>query len=638
MKINLAFSTQDQTVAFAGEELARYLNRMLYGRVSKNEPQGADLTISLQAAGEASGQANADGRDSFSVEIRKEGGKIEGSSPRGLLLAVYDYLHALGCRFLAPGAQYEVIPSVQWDELYVSYQKTASFKHRGACIEGGNSVENILDFVDWLPKIGCNAFFLQFMVPYTFLARWYQHENNPLLKPEDYTLEDAMRDTAVIEAAMERRGLMLHKVGHGWTGETLGFSTVTWKENDAVLTEQQRRMTAQINGVRDLYYKVPLNTNLCYSDPEARSAFISTIVEYACRHKEVEYLHIWLADANNNICECEACQKTTLSDQYIDILNEVDEILTARGVDTKLVFLLYQELLWPPLTEKLKHPERFVLMFAPISRTFESSYDIGDTGAEIPPYHRNRIKLPTKLSENLAFLKGWQSLFTGDSFIYDYHLGRAHYGDWGYIHIAKIGSEDIKKLHQLGLDGMINCQELRVCMPNALPNYVMARTLFQEDANFSDIVNEYYQAAYGEGYEQVLSYLAEISALCSCDYFNGKGERINPDIAHRMRDLLRLADSFAPVIASHCTDGQWKTPFWRILDYHRQYVLHLARTLYELASGNEKTALDCWNAFCTLIQEKETEFQEILDVYRVIEVSHNYTGFRAIEKKFAAEN
>ena len=638
MNIHPIFSNEDQTVSFAAEELARYLNRMLRGEVRKGGTQDADLEISLDVSADDPAWAEAEGRDSFSVEIRKEkeGGRITGNSPRAVLLGVYDYLHTLGCRFLAPGAQYETVPCVKPEELYVSYRKTASFKHRGVCIEGGNSLENILDFVDWLPKIGCNAFFLQFMVPYTFLARWYQHENNPLLKPEDYSLEDAERDTAKIERAMEQRGLMLHKVGHGWTGETLGFSTVAWKEDDAVLTEKQKSMVAQIGGVRDLYYKVPLNTNLCYSNPEARSAFIAKIADYACQHREVEFLHIWLADANNNICECEECRKTTVSDQYIDILNEVDEILTARGVDTKLVFLLYQELLWPPLKEKLKNPDRFVLMFAPISRTFEASYEIGDTDAQIPPYVRNRIKLPTKLSENLAFLKGWQSLFSGDSFIYDYHLGRAHYGDMGYVHISRIGSEDIKKLHQLGLDGMINCQELRVCMPNALPNYVMGHTLFREDADFSDIVREYYQAAYGEGYEQVLSYLTELSSLCSCDYFNGKSARTDPEMARRMRSVLDLAEAFAPVIEAHRTDGRWQTPFWRILDYHRQYVLSLGQTLYELASGNEKTALDDWNGFCSLIRQKETEFQEVLDVYRVIEVSHNYTGFRNIERKMNA--
>ena len=87
------------------------------------------------------------------------------------------------------------------------------------------------------------------------------------------------------------------------------------------------------------------------------------------------------------------------------------------------------------------------------------------------------------VTENLAFLRGWQRLFHGDSFVYDYPLGRAHYGDFGYVHIARVISSDIKQLHKMGLDGYISCQELRVSSPNALPNYVMGYTLFDESAD-----------------------------------------------------------------------------------------------------------------------------------------------------------
>ena len=95
------------------------------------------------------------------------------------------------------------------------------------------------------------------------------------------------------------------------------------------------------------------------------------MVSYARANKNVDYLHFWLADEYNNICECDECAKTTLSDQYVEILNGIDEALTAEKLETKVVFLLYQELLYAPLQAKLRNPARFCLMFAPISRTFE---------------------------------------------------------------------------------------------------------------------------------------------------------------------------------------------------------------------------------------------------------------------------
>ena len=59
----------------------------------------------------------------------------------------------------------------------------------------------------------------------------------------------------------------------------------------------------------------------------------------------MDYLHVWLADTHNNLCECEDCCKTTLSDQYVELLNEIDRRLTQEGLKTRIVFLLYQELL-----------------------------------------------------------------------------------------------------------------------------------------------------------------------------------------------------------------------------------------------------------------------------------------------------
>lgn len=54
---------------------------------------------------------------------------------------------------------------------------------------GADSFENILDFIDWLPKIGMNSFFIQFENPYSFLKRWYEHEFNPYLNKEQFSNE-----------------------------------------------------------------------------------------------------------------------------------------------------------------------------------------------------------------------------------------------------------------------------------------------------------------------------------------------------------------------------------------------------------------------------------------------------------------
>lgn len=617
MKIKIVCAPDmPEPVGFAAAELSVYLGQMLVG---ERGVVTIDLAIKTDKGNDLS--------DWFAVEMEKEGGTISGNSGRGVLLGVYDYLRCLGCRFLAPGRTHEVVPVISREVLAMTYEHQASFHHRGVCIEGADSRENVLDFIDWLPKVGYNSFFLQFKTPYIFYARWYQHKGNPLRDPEPFCSVDAFAWMEEAEREMKRRGLLLHKVGHGWTGEVLGCEAQSWDTVPEPLAENKRPLAAQVNGIRDLYKGVPANTNLCFHRRDAVDAFAALVTDYARTHSNVDYLHIWLADAYNNVCECEDCQQTTPTDQYVGLLNEIDHRLVAEGLNTKIVFLLYQELLWPPIHAQLDNPERFILMFAPISRTFEHSYQEEKKLPDPPPYERNHITLPTSLSENLAFLRGWQEQFRGDSFVYDYPLGRAHYGDLGYVKLARVISGDVKRLRTLELNGYISCQELRAGLPNFFPNYVLGRTLMDESADVNDLMSEYFSAAYGEDWPTVSDFLFRLSSLSSTDYVNGKGARVDEDIATRMEAVRELCLDFAPTLDAHRGPNGWATPFWDVLNYHREYALKLSRALRCLALGDETKAGESWSAFRKLICEKELDFQLWLDVYRVLEVTENYTGF-----------
>lgn len=655
-----------ETIQFAAQELEKYLKSMLV----QMPEDGWEISLCVDRGIFSTGGKKlqkSPQADAFRVELGKCGGRMTGSNDRSVLLAVYDYLHRLGCRFLVPKKEFEIIPHISKEQLETAYEKRASFRHRGVCIEGADSLENILDYVDWLPKAGFNSFFLQFKNPYAFLARWYRHEGNPYAASEIYTAAEAERDMVLIETEVKKRGLMLHKAGHGWTGEVLGFQTVSWETEERKtgayaaleLSEgsehsmPENRMPksrsgvpqqesiclrmAMIDGHRQLFHGVPANTNLCYHNTEAAEAFISLVADYAQKNPYADYVHVWLADEYNNLCECKDCRSTTLADQYVDLLNEIDKRLTQKNINTRIVFLLYQELLWPPKESRIKNPDRFVLMFAPISRTFEKSYDLPKEAlsmqpVKLPVFIRNQITLPSGLAENLAFLKGWQTVFQGDSFIYDYPLGRAHYGDFGYVHIAKVIHSDIQKLEQMGLHGYISCQELRAAFPNALPNYMMGRTLFSKEVSAEAVMEEYFQACYGKDWEWVLAYLSKLSLLSSCDYVNGKGERIDAETAERMQRIKEHCIGCADMIRAHQSpDGVWESIFWQILEYHRKYVILFAEALKQLALGNQPQA-DCgWKKLRDEICIHEPEYQPFLDVYRILEVTKKYTGFCAGE-------
>ena len=605
-----------ECAAFAAAELTSYLTRMLAS------DEGAwSAVLSVRPGGPAE-------PDWFSVKLTPEVGHITGNSGRAVLLGAYDLLRRLGCRFLAPGRENEIVPVICREDLALDYEHQASFYHRGVCIEGANSRENVLNFIDWLPKVGFNSFFLQFKIPYTFYARWYHHEKNPLRQRSPYSLSDAAADMEDAERELRRRGLLLHKVGHGWTGEVLGYETASWKETRP-LAEEKRPFAALVNGRRELYRNIPADTNLCLSNPDAAKQFEDLVVEYAKNNPNVDYLHIWLADEYNNVCECGRCRRTTPSDQYVALLNRIDRRLTAEGLGTtRLVFLLYQELLWPPVRERLQNPDRFVLMFAPISRIFGESYRLGNGPARyLPSYVRNRIALPVDLEENLAFLRGWQAQFHGDSFVYDYPLGRAHYGDFGYLHISRVIHEDVGKLDQLGLNGYLSCQELRAGLPNTLPNYVMGRVLLDREASFEEIVEEYFSAAYGPGRELAKECLLELSNLQMCDYLNGKGPRRDARMAERLEQIEACCVRFRAELSRRVPDGNpVQERFWTRLGYHLEYAELLAWAMSCLARSETARSKEAWAAMREFICRGEEKFRPWLDVYRVLEVTEKYTG------------
>lgn len=605
------------SLLFASQELERYLHRV-FPRICFT--QNTDAKILLKVEPQA-------GNDHYVIDLSPEGGSIIGSNARSVLLGVYRCLWFYGCRFLAPGAQHEHIPQRDESQLpRIFSNETASLYHRGVCIEGANSVQNILDFVDWLPKVGYNSFFLQFHLPYTFMRRWYGHELNALLPAEPFTREDAERETERIQKEIFRRGLLLHKVGHGWTGRILGFSQGDWKAADTALSPEKQELCAEIAGRRELWHGVPMNTNLCYSNPKAVEEFSNQVLDYCKEHPTMDYVHVWLADTFNNICECKACQNQLPTDQYIHLLNVIDQKLTANGLNTRIVFLLYLELLWPPKEERLANPDRFVLMFAPISRTFQESYSLEGIPDEVPEYHRNKVTLPTSLRENLAFLKGWQKVFNGQGFVYDYPLGRAHYGDPGYYHIASIISQDLKKINEMGLDGYISCQELRENMPNSLPNYVMGRTLFDTSLDFEDLCAEYFEATYGPDWQKAQGYLRALSSHAVCDYFNGNGPRKNEWAADQMQKLQDLMQNHYPE-TDRAILPEVQQRFWQYLHYHRSYGLLLAQALEQLTLGHEQNAQQIWLRFQQYVSKHEPLYQPCLDVYRITEVTANYTGF-----------
>ncbi|EJX10136.1 hypothetical protein EVA_01751, partial [gut metagenome] len=555
----------EPVVQFAARELVRYLQMtntdcFIESSITQSNSTSPKVVccvglISNLVENVALSLENPDLDDGIYIDATNNRILIAGTNPRSALIAVYRFLYELGFRWLRPGTEGVYLPKrICLEGLVLHLQETASYRHRGVCIEGASSVENLMDMIDWLPKIGCNSYFLQFEDATVFLNRWYAHVNNPYLASETKTPQQTKEMTDILISEIKKRGLLLHAMGHGWTTKCMGLQDSGWEKSSS--DQAINWMLAQVKGTRGLYGGIPTNTNLCYSSPRVQDRFAQVVVDYIVHHPDVDYLHVWLADLYNNQCECDQCRTLPPTDWYVRILNRIDRELQARGISTRIVVLAYQELLWPPETERLLNPDRFVLMFAPISRSFEKSCCQMERIPDIPPYQRNQITLPERLEENVAFLQQWKKRFSGDSFDYDYHLGRAHYGDPGYEKIASVLAQDIRYLKELGLNGLILCQEQRISFPTALPNYVGGLLLWNSALDYEAIARDYYIHCFGDSWYGCRRYLEAVSDAFNMDFWNGKQNVDTAQALEKLESFLQKLPALTGPVFFSQTSGQ----------------------------------------------------------------------------------
>ncbi|MHB9034422.1 MAG: DUF4838 domain-containing protein [Anaerolineae bacterium] len=552
--------------------------------------------------------------DAFAVDVTAGHGVILGGNAHSVLMGAYQLLAAAGCRWVRPGKDGEYIPQGSLDDLTLRKSEAASYRHRGICIEGACSYENIADIIDWAPKVGYNAYFTQFRESYTFFERWYSHRGNPNVAPEPFNVEMARDMLKHAQAEIAKRGMVYHAVGHGWTCEPLGIAGLGWDSKVYEVSPEVQSYLAEVNGVRAIWNGVPLNTNLCYSNPQVRKLIVESIADYAAANLNVDVIHFWLADDSNNQCECENCRKARPSDFYVQMLNELDAVMSSRGLATRIVFLIYVDLLWPPEKQRLINSERFILMFAPITRSYSSPFSTEGKLPEIPPYNRNKLKFPKNVSENVAFLRGWQASFDGDSFDFDYHLMWDHFNDPSYTSTAQILGEDAVRLHNIGLNGYMSCQLQRIFFPTALPMVVLGQKLVNTKASFEDIAVDYYTAAYGEAGKQVKSYLESLSVLFSPRYLRGELPMVNPQVAEGLAKIKTVVQAFQPVIAANRNlANHTQAKSWEYLAIHAEYCLKLAEAQLARARGENEQAKAAWQELTAYMWDQEPVLQPVFD-------------------------
>ena len=616
----------DHVIDFAAEELKKYLRMMM--------PHCNEIPISYEPGAKDGFRLGLledfglpfEGEDPvlddvIHVDTEGSGGILAGSNMRSVLFAVYRMLRENGCRWLYPGVDGEYIPAREIGT--VRYHKLADHRFRGHCNEGAESQQAMLDTIDFYAKLEINVYMLEFDIPFNYYDRYYSHpfneENRP---PEPVSHRQISQWKRQCEAEIAKRGLQFHDMGHGWTAEPFGLSTLSgWTASYQEITAQQREHIAMLGGVRELFGGVAMNTNLCMSNPKTRTIMAKSIVDYAKNHRNVDYLHVWLADGKRNHCECEACQKARPSDFYLMIMNEVDELLTQAGLDTRIVFIAYVDTMFAPRAVEIRNPRRFSLLYAPITRSYCASIRSDSVIPEPPEYQRNQWEIPKSTEENLAFLRDWQKNFTGPGFSYEYHFWKHQCNDPSGLYIARRIYEDIRSLKYMNLSGYVEDGSQRSFFPNGFAMYIYAETLMNRDCDFDAVAKDYFSHAYGEDWPQVLQQLRRLQDTLPFPFMAGEassqptwGSHYNPEQAVKLQAVEEIAAAEEAIAMAHMNmPYRCQTASMRLLRRHAEYIRGIADFMGLKARGKDEEALESLEAFRVRFGAYEIELERYFD-------------------------
>ena len=619
--------TSNSTVDFAAEELKKYLRMMM--------PEGGDIKISydpeakdgfrlglMQDFGlDVSDVEEPELDDILYMDCDTEGGIIAGDNPRSVLLAVYEYLRQNGCRWLYPGPDGEFIP--MQNIVPVKYRHAATCRYRGQCNEGAESQQAMLETIDFTPKVGMNVYMLEFKIPTYYYNLYYNHnlntENRP---PEPITPEQVLQWKRQCEAEISKRGLQFHDIGHGWTVDSFGIESMgTWAAIDEEkIPKETLQYLPLMNGKRGLFRGQPINTNFCMSNPKARAIVANCVADYAENHSNADYIHVWLADARNNHCECEECQKMRPSDWYIVLMNDIDDELTKRNLDTRIVFIQYLDTTWAPEVEKIKNPKRFTMLVAPITRSYEISLPAGEITAEATKYVRNKNEFPKNLEEYMAHYNEWRKMWQGANVSYEYHFWVHQAYDISGLHIARIVNEDVRSYKAQKINGIIEDGSQRSFFPTGLAFYSYARSLYDASLTAEEIIEDYFSHVFGEDWRKFYEYLEKLGEampfrLLTLGRFEHRHHTIvdeeNVKLFEKVKDIV--AEGRELIKSHYNSDVRVQTVTVRLLEKHAEYCETLAEALIERAKGNPELAMELFEKHRISFGRHETEIERYFD-------------------------
>lgn len=601
---------EDHVVDFAAEELKKYLQMILLhcGEVQIVSGDGADgfrLGL-LEDFGAPFEGKDAVLDDVVHIETTENGGVLAGSNPRSVLFAVYRYLKLCGCRFYAPGPDGEYVPAK--DALAPqSYHKMAEFRLRGHTVEGSPSIGNVLDYLDYHAKQELNTFAL--LQTHYHIRSAYNHDlltaHNP---PEPVSYENCKQWDRMLEAEAQKRGQHLRGGSHDFIPQVYDISPgdrERYKSGELKPTEEMKSRMAMLDGKRDLFRSDPIFTNFCMSREDLQDKYVGLVVDFIHKNPQYAGVSCALADLPRNHCECENCRKLRPTDFLVQMLNKIDAVLTAEGNPTRLSFSSYVDQQFPPIKERLNNPDRFMMCYPPISRTYAASINENSVFPPVQDYVRNNWTSPHSVEEGLSYFKEWQKIFHGECFTFEYHFYVHQYRDPGMMSMTRRMIADIRSLKLLKMDGYVEDGSNKSFFPNGLLSYIYAQGLLDENLDLDAEIRDYFTTCYGADWQQALDYFETMSKLFDHAYMCGdrptdktKSIYYDPARLKNFDDIIALAAKGREMAEKHTAmPERIQTLHWKLMHWHAAWCVGIAEAMKEKCVGNDEAAQQRWKEF-----------------------------------------
>ena len=298
---------------FAAEELQDYLARVsgCKLRIARGgEPPAKAILIgkACELAGvditaegledEVHKKVTNEAGEGFIIRTRGETLIIAGIIPRATLYGVYEFLERLGCRFLTPDPEDEVVPPLR--EVVVP---ALDFKEKAEAATpvrqihmtdvNRQNVGRVIATIDWLGKLRVN----HVMIP---------------IGPRQHCEYGVVRGDILPE--LQKRGLIISFNEHG----TLPFY-LAYEKFKAAGPENWGQVRSQ-KGV----WRKP-----CFSDETQMQTLIRNILLFLQDYPETDVLGLMYGDADP-WCHCPACQIPTPSDVWLRGVNRIEEAVAGQ--------------------------------------------------------------------------------------------------------------------------------------------------------------------------------------------------------------------------------------------------------------------------------------------------------------------